>query len=140
MRTLKEIAEIVGEAVANDHVMKLVDDWELINGSDVCYTDDEDGHELTKEEISQYLSGDYPNDVSKGYVDIYQFFIIESTGADYLMRHTDEIVYYSEKLEMYVWGIDDFGTPWEAVKRPFREESGPGLREYWESRGCTFAI
>lgn len=37
------------------------------------------------------------------------------------MRHTDEIVYYSASLEMYTWAIDEFGTPWENVKREFKE-------------------
>lgn len=136
MRTLKEIAKIVGDMVMNDHVMDLVEDWELINGDDLYYVDDETGDELGKEEIKAYKNGEYPYDVSGYPVDIYQRFIIEDAGADYLMRHTDEIVYYSEKLEMYIWCLDDFGTPWEAVKREFREESGPGLKEFWESRGC----
>ena len=140
MRTLKEIAKIVGDMVMNDRVMDLVEDWELINGDDMYLVDDETGKELTKEEKEAYRSGKYPHEVSESPVDIYQYFIIEDTGADYLMRHTDEIVYYSEKLEMYIWAIDELGTPWEAVEREFREESGPGLRDYWESRGCAYAI
>ena len=71
----------------------------------------------------------YEGDVSKSAVDIYQWFIISRSGADFLMRRTEEIVYYSLSLEMYVWAIDDFGTPWEAVRRIFLDfdEAKPGL-------------
>ena len=121
MRTLKEIAKIVGDMVMNDHVLSIVDDWELINGDDMYIVDEETSKELTKEEKEAYRNGQYPREVSESPVDIYQYFIIDDTGADYLMRHTDEIIYYSEKLEMYIWAIDEFGTPWENVKREFKE-------------------
>lgn len=128
-RSLKEISVIVGDAVANDHIMDLVHDWELINGSDISYTDEETGRELTPDEREAYLKGDYEGDVSESAVDIYQWFIISRSGADFLMRRTEEIVYYSPALEMYVWAIDDFGTPWEAVWRTIYEadEAKPGL-------------
>lgn len=121
MRTLKEIAKIVGDMVMNDRVMSVADDWKLINGDDTYLVDEETGEELSKEEKKAYRNGEYPHEVSKYPVDIYQYFIIKSTGADYLMRHTDEIVYYSASLEMYTWAIDEFGTPWENVKREFKE-------------------
>ena len=128
-RTLKEISIIVGDAVENDHVMSIVNDWELINGSDIYYEDEKTGKELTPDEREAYLNGDYEGDVSKSAVDIYQWFIISRSGADFLMRRTEEIVYYSPSLEMYVWAIDDFGTPWEAVWRSIYtfEEAKPGL-------------
>ena len=31
------------------------------------------------------------------------------------MEDTDEIVLYNEKLDMYVWCVTVFGTPWEDV-------------------------
>ena len=126
-RTLRQIADIVGSAVMNGHVMNLVDDWDLINGSDVYYEDEETGHELTQEEREAYLRGEYPHEVFETAVDIYQKFIITRTGADYLLRRTDEIVYYSPSLEMYIWAIDDFGTPWEGVTRIYYKNQKPGL-------------
>ena len=128
-RSLKEISTIVGDAVANDHVMDIVHDWELINGSDISYTNEENGHELTLDEREAYLKGDYEGDVCESAVDIYQWFIISRSGADFLVRRTEEIVYYSPSLEMYIWAIDDFGTPWEAVWRQMYtfEEAKPGL-------------
>ena len=128
-RTLKEISIIVGDAVANDHIIDIVNDWELINGSDIYYEDEVTGKELTPDERKAYLNGSYPNDVNESAVDIYQWFIISRSGADFLMRRTEEIVYYSPTLEMYVWAIDDLGTPWESVRRIFLDfdEAKPGL-------------
>lgn len=126
-RTLREIADIVGDMVMNGHVMNLVDDWDLINGSDVYYEDEETGRELTPVEREAYLRGEYPHEVFEAPTDIHQHFIITRTGADYLLRRTDEIVYYSPSLEMYIWAIDDFGTPWEGVTRTYYENAKPGL-------------
>lgn len=54
---------------------------------------------------------EYPDDM----VDIYQYFAITNGGADYLKRTTDEIVFYSDLLDTYFWGITHFGTPWSGV-------------------------
>ena len=63
---------------------------ELVNGSD-C--DDENGE----------------------YYDIFQYFIIDSNGVNILKDYTDEIVYYIEPLDIYVWGVTHFGTSWDYV-------------------------
>lgn len=48
-------------------------------------------------------------------VEIYQYYAITDSGADYLKRTTDEIVFYSDLLDTYFWGITHFGTPWSGV-------------------------
>ena len=47
--------------------------------------------------------------------EIYQFYLIDKSGADYLKRNTNEIIYYSELLDLWVWGITHFGTSWDGV-------------------------
>lgn len=47
--------------------------------------------------------------------DIFQYFIISEQGANILKEWTDEIVYYNETLDMYVWGITHWGTSWNMV-------------------------
>lgn len=47
--------------------------------------------------------------------EIYQFYLIDKNGADYLKRNTDEIVFYSDLLDVYVWGITHCGTGWDCV-------------------------
>ena len=47
--------------------------------------------------------------------DIYQYYIISYNGAQILQNLTDEIVYYIESLDIYVWGVTHFGTSWDGV-------------------------
>ena len=47
--------------------------------------------------------------------DIFQYFIISDNGAEILKRMTDEIVFYNETLDMYVWGVTHWGTSWDYV-------------------------
>lgn len=46
---------------------------------------------------------------------IFQDYIISEYGYKFLEEHTDEIVFYNEKLDMYVWGVTHFGTAWDYV-------------------------
>ncbi len=47
--------------------------------------------------------------------DIYQYYIISEQGYEFLNEYTDEIVFYNEKLDIYLWGITHFGTSWDYV-------------------------
>lgn len=47
--------------------------------------------------------------------DIFQYFIISELGAEILMEYTDEIVYYSEEFDIYLWGVTHYGTSWDHV-------------------------
>lgn len=47
--------------------------------------------------------------------EIYQYYIISYEGYEFLSRFTDEIVFYNEKLDIYLWGITHFGTSWDYV-------------------------
>lgn len=49
------------------------------------------------------------------YMEVYQYYIITQYGAEFLQEHTDEIVYYNDQLDMYVWGVTHFGTSWDYV-------------------------
>ncbi|KAA9247458.1 hypothetical protein SABVI_1307 [Streptococcus anginosus] len=48
--------------------------------------------------------------------EIYQFYIIQDPS--FLIEHTDEIVFYDDALDLYVWGITHFGTAWSGVPVP----------------------
>lgn len=63
-------------------------EWELVNG----YTDDEDDAQ-----------------------EVYQWFIIDDRGARILQELTDEILYYNDFLDVYVWGVTHYGTSWDYV-------------------------
>lgn len=106
--TYFELARRVGDMVLNNYVRQQSEDfesWELQSGKDqYCYKHD------TEEECTEHSE-----DCDYEYTDIYQDYIITSSGADYLERNTDEIVYYNEKLDMYVWSITHYGTSWDYV-------------------------
>ena len=49
------------------------------------------------------------------YEEIFQYFIISDNGAEILKNWTNEIVFYNEELDMYVWGVTHYGTSWSYV-------------------------
>lgn len=85
------LSKIVGDCVLNNYVYEHAgyDNWELYNGLE----EDEDGH----------------------YYEIYQYCIISESGARFLRDYTDEIVFYNDELDLYLWGITHFGTAWSYV-------------------------
>lgn len=48
------------------------------------------------------------------YQEVYQWFIVDDWGAR-LLQEINEIVYYNEKLDMYLWGVQHYGTSWDYV-------------------------
>lgn len=91
------------DAVLNNDIFAAgweLGDWELISGSD-CTEEDE--------------NGDYE------YIDIYQFFIVDGRGVDRLTE-AGEIVYYHEKLNVYLWGVTHYGTSWRYVNTSIKLE------------------
>lgn len=46
---------------------------------------------------------------------IFQDYIISERGYEFLKDFTDEIVFYNEKLDVYIWGVTHFGTSWDYV-------------------------
>lgn len=47
--------------------------------------------------------------------EIFQYYIISPQGADILMEDTNEVVFYNEDYDMYLWGVTHFGTAWDYV-------------------------
>lgn len=85
------LSMIVGDCVLNNDVFEYAGygNWDLYSGD----VEDEDGN----------------------YYEVYQYYIISESGARFLEENTDEIVYYHEGLNMYLWGITHFGTSWDYV-------------------------
>ena len=111
--------------------------WEQVNGSDVTY-EDSDGNILDYEEYTDKLEelqerledaeaednleliSELENEIddlknSERYSEIFQYFIISAQGASILEEYTNEIVYYNEALNLYVWGVTHYGTSWDYV-------------------------
>jgi len=109
--------------------------WELYNGED-CYYYDSDGHtydyecciERIEELKDMIANARGEQDVSKWEKDIDSLtYNCECIGiCDYMeiteeaariMKESgsDEIVYYSKELDMYIWGITHYGTSWKLM-------------------------
>ena len=83
--------------ILNNEVIKYeIDYWELENGDDY---DEEDNY----------------------YYDIYQYYILNDGDAERLIEHTNEIIYYNSKLDMYLLGVTHWGTSWECVETDFKK-------------------
>ena len=83
------LGQIVGDCILNNTLMQeILYDWETVNGYEM---EDDD------------------------YCEIYQWYIISEQGYKILAGLTDEIVFYNERLDIYVWGITHFGTAWSYV-------------------------
>ena len=46
--------------------------------------------------------------------DVFQWFIVDDWGAR-LLQEAHEVVYYNEKLDMYLWGVTHYGISWDCV-------------------------
>lgn len=46
--------------------------------------------------------------------EVFQWFIVDDWGAR-ILQEINEIVYYNEKLNMYLWGVTHCGTSWDYV-------------------------
>ena len=87
----KCLSNIVGNTILNNNIINYeVDNWELINGVDY-------------------------NEEKEEYIDIFQYYIIDNWGVEFLEKYTNEIVYYNEILDVYLWGITHWGTRWDYV-------------------------
>ena len=82
------------DAILNNSIMEkgwnIGNGWELVNGSDYDEENDE-------------------------YTEVYQWFIVSDNGAQMIQDYTDEILYYHEELNVYLWGVTHFGTSWDYV-------------------------
>ena len=82
------------DAVLNNNIFDMVwnigNGWELVNGSEF--------DEETEEEK-----------------EIFQWFIVSDNGAQMIQDYTDEILFYHEELDIYLWGVTHWGTSWDYV-------------------------
>lgn len=46
---------------------------------------------------------------------VFQDYIISEQGYRFLEDLTDELVFYNEKLDIYIWAVTHYGTAWSQV-------------------------
>ena len=121
------------DAVLNNDIMSLTYDigsWEQVSGI-IDNTDEIEELEEKRDELeeqnenspSQILENEI-NEINEQIEEleseqddepeVYQWFIVGNWGAR-LLQKINEIVYYNEKLDMYLWGVTHCGTSWDYV-------------------------
>lgn len=122
------------DAVLNNDIMNLTYDigsWEQVSGI-IDNTDEIEELEEKRDELeeqnesspSQIIENEIneineqieelENEQDEGR-EVFQWFIVDDCGARLLQQKTNEIVYYNEKLDMYIWGVTHYGTSWDYV-------------------------
>lgn len=61
-----------------------------------------------QEELDELENGQYSTE------EIYQYFIVSDNGAS-ILKDYNEIVFYCEAVDMYIWGVTHWGTSWDYV-------------------------
>lgn len=67
--------------------------WELVNGLDFDYEEEE----IIEEP------------------EVFQWYIVSDSGAQIIQDYTNEILYYNDELDIYLWGVTHWGTGWDYV-------------------------
>ena len=122
------------DAVLNNDIMSLTYDigyWEQVSGI-IDNTDDIEELEEKRDELkeenesspSQIIENEI-NEINDKIEDlereqnddpeVYQWYIVDDWGAKLLQQEANEIVYYNETLNMYLWGVTHYGTSWSYV-------------------------
>lgn len=83
--------------------------WETVNGSEISYYDNIINDFVEYDDIENW------DNIEECYTEIYQYFIISEQGYKILSDYTDEIIFYNDMLDMYVWGVTHWGTSWDYV-------------------------
>lgn len=83
--------------VLNNSIFELGQDigygWELVNGLDFDYEEEE----IIEEP------------------EVFQWYIVSDSGAQIIQDYTNEILYYHDELDIYLWGVTHCGTGWDYV-------------------------
>lgn len=121
------------DAVLNNDIMQLTYDigyWEQVSGT-VDNSEEIEELEEKRDELeeqnenspSQIIENEI-NEISNKIEElereqdddkeVFQWYIVDDCGGR-LLTEINEIVYYNETLDMYLWGVTHYGTSWDYV-------------------------
>lgn len=129
----RTFAKAFDAILANDLMNKTADIgyWEPVT-SDIYYEDldgtiyTQDERDNRIEELEAHLEDEEnPDEIQEleaqiealneeHYKDIYQWYIVDENGAR-ICEEFGEVLYYNETLDLYLWGVDHYGTAWDYV-------------------------
>lgn len=121
------------DAVLNNDIMSLTYDigyWEQVSGT-IDNSEEIEELEEKRDELEEENENN-PSQILENEIDsinekieeleneqdeqpeIFQYFIVDDWGGR-LLQEINEIVFYNEKLDMYLWGVTHYGTSWDYV-------------------------
>lgn len=121
------------DAVLNNYIMNLTYDigsWDQMSGT-IDNTDEIEELEEKRDELEEENENN-PSQIIENEIneineqieeleseqddcqEVFQWFIVDDSGAR-LLQDINEIVYYNETLDMYLWGVTHYGTSWDYV-------------------------
>ena len=121
------------DAVLNNDIMSLTYDigyWDQVSGI-IDNSDDIEELEEKRDELEQENENS-PSQILENEIneindkikelereqnddqEVFQWYIVDDWGAR-LLQEIDQIVYYNETLDIYLWGVTHFGTSWDYV-------------------------
>lgn len=89
------------DAVLNNDIIGILDDFEQVGG----FTNNEDEQE------------------------VFQWYIVPESAL-WILEQNNEITYYSEKADMYLWGVTHWGTAWDYVLTDIQWDDEIGRWEF----------
>lgn len=111
---IKRTWDVVGyweqESGFVDHTEEIEELQEKIEELMLDNEDDEHADEI--EELQDRI--DELEEEQDSMDEIYQYYIVDDNGAN-ILKEINEIVFYNEELDMYVWGVTHWGTSWDYV-------------------------
>lgn len=131
----RTLAKSFNAVLNNDIINKTYDFgyWDIISGG----VDNSKEIEEIREQIEELeelitmdTSEEYDNEINKQIEEleekieeleeeqepdeIFQWYIVDDNGAR-ILEEAQEIIYYNEELDMYLWGVTHYGTSWDYV-------------------------
>ena len=102
------------DAVLNNDIMNKTYDigyWDQESG----FVDNSDEIETLREKIEELEEKiEKLENEQDELPEVFQWYIIDDNGAR-ICKEFNEIVYYNEELDMYLWGVTHWGTSWDYV-------------------------
>ena len=95
------------DAVLNNDIMNKTYDigyWDQESG----FIDNSDAIEELQDQIEEL------ENEQDELPEVFQWYIVSDKGAR-ILEEINEIVYYNEALDMYIWGVTHWGTSWDYV-------------------------
>lgn len=127
------------DAVLNNDIMQLTYDigyWDQVSGI-IDNTDEIEELEEKRDELEEENENN-PSQILENEIneindqieelereqddqEVFQWYIVDDGGGR-LLTEINEIVYYNETLNMYLWGVTHYGTSWDYVLTSIRIE------------------